>query len=158
MIQPEWQRPVHLLVQTLMRDGAAIQSDMRSYALTMDDLLDPGTLAGGGHTSGPSDPTVAIVMQRERYRDNWERVYYSLTEAAGLLGIVRKAMSEIERTARADQLAAASAAARCSATDKKGVDEWGGADLATCEDHAVKDGLCNKHYMRYYRWQKGEAA
>lgn len=149
------ERPLASIVQNIMRDGAYIQSDLRSWMLSIDTLLDPGTVAGGAGTSGPSDPTVAIVMQRQRYIDNRDNVKYAIIDAHNALGMARKLMGELMRTANADQLAAAAMSARCSGMGKAGYEEWGDPG---CEANAVKAGMCQRCYQREYRWRQESAA
>lgn len=156
MTQPPYvERPLASIVHNIMRDGAYIASDLSSWMTSIDDLLDPGTVAGGQGSSGPSDPTVAIVMQRQRYIDNRDNVKYAIIDAHNALGMARKLMGELMRTANADQLAAAAMSARCSGMGKAGYEEWGDPG---CEANAVKAGLCNRCYMASYRWGKGAAA
>lgn len=141
--------PLELVVQNLMRDGAYVQSDLRSYMVSIGDMLDVGTTAGGGPSSGPSDPTVATVLHRQRYLDNWDDVRYAIIDAYNAIGLARKRMAEVARTANADQLAAAASASRCNGMGKAGYDQWGDP---SCEANATKAGLCFRCYMRAYRW------
>lgn len=158
MTQQPWDRPLDQIMQNLMRDAAYVQSDLTSYMTSIDAFLDPGTVAGGGPSSGPSDPTVAIVMQRQRYKDNFDNVKYAIIDAYNAIGLARNRMGEVQRLANADQLAAAALAARCSGMGKPGYEEWGDP---SCEANAVKAGLCNRCYMASYRWdvsRRGEVA
>lgn len=138
------------LIRRLCAGTARLQADWRSYEVTMAELLDIGTVAGGGPSSGPSDPTTAQVLGRMKSRANWDEVTANVAEALGHVLAAQRLMSEVQRHAQAGQLADEAKAARCDGRGLEGHDEWGNP---TCERNGVtRDRLCDACRQRRDHW------
>jgi hypothetical protein len=113
------------------RLALALSEDFHAYEVTEANLALPVMAAAGGglNSSAIPDPTLAVILSHERYFEACGMV----TEAAGLLIMLRRQMVDVVKENRAthEKVAAAIRAARCS-----------GEVDPLCADNAVRGGLC----------------
>jgi len=77
------------------------------------------------------------------------------TEAIAHLSLLGRRVGAVRLVADGPALEAARKQARCTPKPEEALEAWAW-DIATCQENAVKDGLCGKHYMR--RWRARSSA
>jgi hypothetical protein len=131
------------------------------------------TPAGGGSSQRPvnavSRPTEAAVLARMGV---WpapdpgkgpnlgpvpqrDRILAACQAAVDAIAYADRLVGDVTRKANAEETQLAARQHRCQPTaGEAGAVEWYDAP---CQDIAVKDGLCAKHYQRRYRWRSARA-
>lgn len=109
-----------------------------------------GEQGGKVHTSDTTTPTERVAAQRYTYNATLEQLRDAITDCCHTIDLLGRQADEALRDCVPESRTAEMAVCRDAQHGKDGALEWGDV---LCMRAPAKAGLCNAHYLRWYRWR-----